>query len=266
MKIFFVDIDGTIVDTENGNHHPSIKTQYAFKKLQENGDKVFICSGRAKCLLTQDIIDLKPDGFILANGGYCEYEDQKLFSERMDDTVVHNLIEYCNTHNLCYYMESYDKIYTEDLKNPTHVNFCGEWGTDCYTDERLPEAVDINIAMIALSEENKEVRAALEAYCAEDFDLLAHNFFCSYDVNIKDISKGTAISRVLDHFKIDRDAAYAFGDGNNDLEMLMSVKHSVAMENAVQKLKDIAETITTSVAQDGFYEYLVNKSLIEPIV
>lgn len=47
----------------------------------------------------------------------------------------------------------------------------------------------------------------------------------------------------------------AFGDGNNDIEMLEAVGRGVAMKNASLELKSIADDICDDVANDGIYSY-----------
>ena len=54
----------------------------------------------------------------------------------------------------------------------------------------------------------------------------------------------------------------AFGDGNNDIEMLEVVGIGVAMENASLQLKAIASDICGHVAQDGIYHYLTYQGII----
>ena len=43
----------------------------------------------------------------------------------------------------------------------------------------------------------------------------------------------------------------AFGDGMNDIEMFQTVNYKVAMENAVQELKNMADIITKSNNESG---------------
>lgn len=54
----------------------------------------------------------------------------------------------------------------------------------------------------------------------------------------------------------------AFGDGNNDIEMLRSVGTGVAMANASDDLKAVADEICKDVAEDGIYHYCLEKGLI----
>lgn len=52
---------------------------------------------------------------------------------------------------------------------------------------------------------------------------------------------------------------YAFGDGVNDSEMFRMIGHGIAMGNAVEQLKQIAEENTLSVHEDGVADYIRRK-------
>jgi hydroxymethylpyrimidine pyrophosphatase-like HAD family hydrolase len=64
-------------------------------------------------------------------------------------------------------------------------------------------------------------------------------------------SKAEGIKQLAKRLNIDRENIYAFGDGLNDLEMIEYVGTGVAMGNAVQSLKEIADYITKPVNEDG---------------
>lgn len=74
--------------------------------------------------------------------------------------------------------------------------------------------------------------------------------------------KGVAVRRILDHYHLEPAAALAFGDGDNDIEMLQAVGHGVAMANASQRLKAVADTVCGHVAQDGVYHYCLEHGLL----
>ena len=59
-----------------------------------------------------------------------------------------------------------------------------------------------------------------------------------------------------------REEAIAFGDGNNDIEMLQSVGTGVAMENASAQLKAVADDVCGHVVEDGIYHYCIQHGLI----
>ena len=71
-----------------------------------------------------------------------------------------------------------------------------------------------------------------------------------------------AVGKILEYYHLDPSQAIAFGDNHNDMEMLEAVGTGVAMGNATQQLKDIADDICGAVDQDGVYRYCVARGLI----
>ena len=69
---------------------------------------------------------------------------------------------------------------------------------------------------------------------------------------------------VLKALRLKKAEAIAFGDGDNDLEMLRAVGTGVAMGNASHALKAIATDICGDVKDDGIYRYCLEKGLIGP--
>ena len=82
------------------------------------------------------------------------------------------------------------------------------------------------------------------------------------DIIPADGGKGIGIQRILEHYHLTKAEALAFGDGNNDIEMLQAVGTGVAMENASVQLKAIADDICGHVAEDGIYHYCIRHGLI----
>ena len=107
MRIIFVDIDGTILDYNRGLRVITEKTKEAFEKIKLNRDMVFICSGRSKCLLPKEILDLEPSGYILANGAYCEIAEKTIFSHVMEEDVLKNIMYFAIENKGAYYLETF---------------------------------------------------------------------------------------------------------------------------------------------------------------
>lgn len=259
-RIFFVDIDGTIINCSKGLIVPSENTIKAFRKIRENGDYIFIASGRAKCLLPESVVELKPSGYVLANGAYAEINDEILFMDSMSLESKNKIIDFANRREGAYYLETVDAIYTRDLSLQVHKDYAEAWNVlDCYKDEGYSDNLDINIAMLAFDKDYKE-----EMYqeLSPFVDVNPHNGTYSGDLNIKGVNKGTAVKRVCEMLNIDLNNSYAFGDGINDIEMMMAVKYSVAMNNACDELKNIASEVTDDVLEDGFYNYLIKNNII----
>ena len=83
-KVLFFDIDGTLVDNTYGVYDVPEGVKRELKRIQNDGHKLFICSGRPKAMINQQFLDLGFDGYVLYNGGYIEIDGESIFEERMD--------------------------------------------------------------------------------------------------------------------------------------------------------------------------------------
>ena len=73
----------------------------------------------------------------------------------------------------------------------------------------------------------------------------------SMEIYAKNVSKATGILDVLRLLNIDIKDSYCFGDGPNDVEMFETVGHAIAMGNAIDIIKERAESICLTVHEDG---------------
>ena len=77
------------------------------------------------------------------------------------------------------------------------------------------------------------------------------------------IDKGTGIELVCRHFGADLKDTIAFGDSMNDAAMLERAGLSVAMGNACDELKALADVVCEDVAHDGVYQEFHRMGLCE---
>ena len=72
----------------------------------------------------------------------------------------------------------------------------------------------------------------------------------------KGCNKGEAIWWLCDYLNIPRESTMAFGDGNNDLEMLLAVHYGVAMGNALDSVKEAAPYTTIGNEENGIAHFI----------
>lgn len=84
----------------------------------------------------------------------------------------------------------------------------------------------------------------------------------AYDVFSENESKATGVEKILEALSLHKNQAIAFGDEENDLEMLKNVGHPVAMGNAKEELQKCAEYVTDNVDKDGIYKACLHYNLI----
>jgi HAD superfamily hydrolase (TIGR01484 family) len=66
-----------------------------------------------------------------------------------------------------------------------------------------------------------------------------------------DATKEHGIRQVLSGFNIDKAETIGVGDADNDIHLFAAVGHRIAMENATDQLKSIADEIAPSIDEDG---------------
>ena len=84
--------------------------------------------------------------------------------------------------------------------------------------------------------------------------------FC--DIANINSNKGNAVKKLLEILNISKNEAIAIGDDNNDLAMFEQVGYRVAVDNAIDVVKEKANEITLSNDDDGvavFLEKLLKK-------
>ena len=72
-----------------------------------------------------------------------------------------------------------------------------------------------------------------------------------YDVTTINSSKGSAIKWLCNHLNIPLSRTMAIGDSSNDVDMFEVVEYKIAMANADEEVKKIANLVTLSNNQDG---------------
>ncbi|TDM12505.1 Cof-type HAD-IIB family hydrolase [Macrococcus lamae] len=72
----------------------------------------------------------------------------------------------------------------------------------------------------------------------------------------KGINKSVGVDYVANHFDIKRENIIAFGDEDNDNEMIKFAGLGLAMGNAIQPLKEIADIVIESNNDDGIGKFL----------
>ena len=80
------------------------------------------------------------------------------------------------------------------------------------------------------------------------------NFY--YEYCPKGINKGTSIRMAMEKLHIRPQEVIAFGDAENDISMLEYAGIGVAMGNATEKVKEIADEVTDTNDNDGIAKSL----------
>lgn len=252
-KIFFFDIDGTLAI--HGNIPQS--NLEALKRLKEKGYFTFICTGRAAFYaqhMFQDIVS----GYIACNGRYITYQGEKLHGEAFSQEELTQYKKQINHLNLGALFVSDDQSYAYHLTPQQLAESQKEYGQSHITCD------DTNLTFYTfdLLYQNLEQRDIMIETFSQQLIINDHGGHGSCDCSTIGFDKGSAIAYLLKHFAIDKDHAYAFGDGYNDQAMFREVNHRIAMGNAVDVLKEKATYVTDCIDHDGIMKALQHEHIL----
>ena len=277
-KIIFLDVDGTLCNDE-GNVPESARI--AVQKARKNGHLVYLCTGRSKAEIYDFILNIGFDGIIGAGGGFVEIGDHMLYHKKVSDENVRHLVDYFNEHNVDFYIESNGGLYGSKNIIP-HLESCiyGDVLNDPeakYKKEHKPDHF-INAIISGENLYRNDVNKACFLQPSDiTFEDIKNEFqdefaviHCtvpafgddSGELGVPNIHKATAIKTLLNHLHIDKKDTIAIGDGMNDAEMLEYCELGIAMGNAKQELKDIADEITDTHDNGGIYKSFEKHNLI----
>ena len=243
-KYFFFDIDGTLTDKSTGILVESaVET---IKKLQENGHFVAIATGRA---FYKTVAIAKKAGIphIVSNGGAgiaLNYELKENTPLDLDKAIA-----LCN--------EAQSKGYgvlvaTNDSIDVTMINddFIHQVG---YRQE--PTRYFLNQSL-----KYEDLKAIYKIYISipkeEEnnltlFDSLGHIRFVDDYITYQHDQKEKGIEKMIEHVGGNLEDVVVFGDDYNDMIMFDKRWTSIAMGNACDELKEMADFVTKKNVDDG---------------
>lgn len=261
-RIVFFDIDGTLTDVPRGLLEPSDLTKYAIKELMNKGVLVFIASGRFKENIPQSIRNLNPNGYILSNGSYIEYQGEVLFEKVFDTKVFNEISDYCKDKKCVFFGETQETIYTHRLDDKLH-NFMQVWNLTLLKPKVINNSQKFYKAVVHFDDRQSAIEFETKFNGLVDCRIQTFNKEnTSYDINVLGINKGVAVEEVLKRLGVDRENVYCFCDGSNDIELAKACKNSYALSNGDEELKKITYGIADDVINDGVYHKLVEIGLV----
>lgn len=255
IKIAFFDIDGTLL--KFGALNLSENTLKVLKKLKENGIIICISTGRTPtCIPNFEGIEF--DCFITFNGSYCFNKKDDIFSNPLDNNEIATIIENANRINKPVSIATKDLIISNG-KDKDLIEYYSFSHTPLIVSDEFDKysKSDVYQLMISATKDDYEklIKNTKHTKIAAWWDK-------AVDVIPANGGKGIGVNKVLEYYHINKDEAIAFGDGDNDIEMLEAVKYGIAMGNGSNTLKNIAYDVCGSVENDGIYNYCVDKKII----
>ena len=265
-KLIFLDIDGTLVAALSA---PSPRVAQAIRAARGRGHLAFLCTGRNLPIIGRDILDIGFDGVIASAGAYVSVGNEVLFDSFLPEELVQECLTVFHSNGIFCRIETREGIYTDpqmeellrsaspDPSNSELIRMQKEIesGLNIRKYEEYPRQGAYKLCFT--SRDLDSVRKAREVL-GNRFDFVVHPYGESTacfngEIIPKGIDKGRGIELVCQYFAATPADAIAFGDSMNDAAMLERAGVSVAMGNACDELKALADVVCEDVVHDGVY-------------
>ncbi|MFC0272014.1 Cof-type HAD-IIB family hydrolase [Metabacillus herbersteinensis] len=255
-----LDLDGTLL---TDNKTISEYSKEIIIKAREAGHVVCIATGRPfrSSSLYYDELNLDTP-IVNFNGAYVHHPKDNswgTYHTTLELKVVKEIIEVAEKHNIHNMLaEVIDDVYFHYHDEKLLDIF--SMGTPNVKIGDLRESLgeDVTSILIHASEDEVEnIRTYLSDVHAEVVD---HRRWAApwhvIEIIKSGMNKAVGLKRIADHYNIPAARIIAFGDEDNDLEMLKFAGQGVAMGNAIEQLKTIATHETKTNEEDGVAYYL----------
>lgn len=245
IKAIFFDADGTLVSFRT--HTISQSTLADLHALRAKGVKLFLSTGRHQCMISPVQALFSFDGYVTLSGQYCFCGDQVIHRNPMDHAAVEELVSAAGTSAFsCIFLEG-KEIYINCANEYTR-RFMNDLSIDMppVQDPRRALEGDLYQAVTFLDKEHEHLL----------FSRAPHLKTTRWHPHFLDVipatgGKDKGMQAMLAHFGLTREESMAFGDGENDLSMLVYAGIGVAMGSASDYVKQRADFTTASVDEDG---------------
>ncbi len=258
-KLIFSDVDNTLVLSERGF---TDLMKEAFKVCEENNIEFVMCSGRPTANLIIEAKLLKESGINLnyvagcnASELYDLNKNEIVYRYGFDQVQVKEITDIIT--NLGYNYLFYDDkiIKASDITN--------KWVKHEFSITKLDELIQAETfndtaKVLGICNPGEGPKAVLELqerlpWCTIT---LSTDFFI--EITQKGVDKGFGLIKTSEMLKIAQEDVTCFGDGGNDLGMFKTHAYSIAVDNAIDSIKENADEIIDSAANDGVAKYIIS--------
>ena len=269
-KLICLDLDGTLLISGEQIDPVAVAV---LREIEQMGVSIAIVTGRS-AFDARDYAKSISDNayFIGSNGSVVGKVDQNenISVSPMKKETIRALFDISSELGASPFLYTDKNIYilnTEFTKRAIFHNSWHDWinsrylhivnSKDQFEAYVLNRNVKVTKANLLLSNEEL-IRKAIQLFNrSESFSLERFSDFGVIEVVEKGMNKSLGIDILSKVLNIDRKEIVAFGDSENDREMMLYVGYAVAMGNAVQSINDIADVIADTNRNKGVAKELV---------
>ena len=257
LRLIALDLDGT---TLNSQGKVSLYTKKVLEKAIQKGIHVVIASGRALSAIPEDVLNIRGLEYIITSNGSSIFElpdSRRIYANDMKPGVVMSFPFEVFIGGHAYTMQAYYDCPT-DFGVPERMNHyvrTTRTPVSDMPDFMMKHCDEIEgIDMIVPDQTQKQKVIAVLAKISNLYITSSESYYI--EMASGSVSKASALQALAAQFHITPEQVMAFGDSDNDIELLSYAGCGVAMQNATANLMKAASAVTRSNNEDGVAFYL----------
>lgn len=264
VKLVVVDEDGTFLDL-GGEDFSRDRFRAVFVRMREAGCRFAVATSNQSFQVAEIFGDLAPQISIIAsNGAYvCPEGNAEQVSVASDEAVSRVLAAHATYPEIPLCAVCADGAFTERGAAPDFVAEMTMYSHNMRTVDSLADACARKDVLMYWSRVNAaQLTASVERFRAAVGDAMdvvdsgVDGDLGYFDVIQRGVSKASGIRVLLDTFGLNKSQVMAFGDAGNDIEMLTLVGVGVAMGNASDDVKAVADLVADPCREQGVLKVL----------
>ncbi len=264
IQFIVCDLDGTLLNDEK---KITTYSQDVLTSCQAQGKKICFASGRYAAMMS--VYDEQIGGcdyLISSNGAQVNKGSEVIYAECIENPQVNQLRKFASEHGYDLAIYCTKSIYF--TKGATQIEkrylnyqkLCEKSGYPTklnYFELEDNTEIEDSVIKIVVYEDDKEKYEKFFAYAKKlngiSTESTGYGLIGLFSL---DVSKKTAIEVILKELELSSDNVCVFGDYDNDLSMFECAKYKVAVENAIEVVKEKASFIAESNNEDGVAKFL----------
>lgn len=261
VRAIFLDVDGTYADY---GIVPDAHVEVV-RRARKAGNKVFLCTGRPMTMLTEAITGAGFDGVVASAGAYVVVGDKVLVNKTFPHELAQRTVAALDANNAVYVLENQESLYVppaaleslhqiigahfrKDSDEPSQgaaaiLNGLESGAPDGRTFAKavvFDSPVGMNELIAQIGPGIAVVENSIAAEGRHAGELFQHG-----------LSKADGIAAAIAHLGISQANTVAFGDGENDLEMVAFAGIGVAIEGSSPALLALADRTAKGPRDNG---------------
>ncbi|GMA08405.1 hydrolase [Tetragenococcus halophilus subsp. flandriensis] len=254
IKAIAVDMDGTFLNSSNDYNRE--RFEKLFNEIQKQNIQFIVASGNQYAQLRSFFPEKEQEiTFVSENGALVFKQDQLIKKVAFKADVVDRVLQFLLDlpFQVGIVLCGVSQAYILESESVEFKSFAKKYYyqlAEVPSFSSLPENEFVKFALNVSTKKTEELVHCVNQYFLNEVVAVSSGHG-DVDLIIPGVHKGQAVQKLLEKWQIDTSELLAFGDGNNDLEMLALANESYAMKNGSKDVLKTAKYLAASNDEDG---------------